>query len=49
VRAWKYALQEQLVDRFSLGVTVCHYPSGASKWNPIEHRLFSEISKHWAG
>jgi len=49
VRAWKYVLQEQLVDRFGLGVTVCHYPSGASKWNPIEYRLFSEISKHWAG
>ena len=30
-------------------MTVCHYPTGASKWNPIEHRLFSEISKHWAG
>ena len=26
-----------------------HYPSGASKWNPIEHRLFSEISKNWEG
>ena len=49
VRAWKYALQEQVVDRFGLEVTVCHYPTGASKWNPIEHRLFSEISKHWAG
>lgn len=49
VRAWKYALQEQVVDRFDLEVTVCHYPTGASKWNPIEHRLFSEISKHWAG
>jgi hypothetical protein len=48
-RLWKYALQEKLVDRFQLGVTVCHYPTGASKWNPIEHRLFSEISKHWAG
>jgi len=32
-----------------LKVTVCHYPTGASKWNPIEHRLFSEISKNWAG
>ncbi len=32
-----------------LSVTVSHYPSGASKWNPIEHRLFSEISKNWAG
>jgi len=49
VRAWKYALQEQVADPFELEVTVCHYPTGASKWNPIEHRLFSEISKHWAG
>ena len=48
-RLWKYALQERLVDRYQLVVTVCHYPTGASKWNPIEHRLFSEISKHWAG
>jgi len=49
VRAWKYALQRQVVDPFQLKATVCHYPTGASKWNPIEHRLFSEISKHWAG
>lgn len=48
-RAWKLALQEKLVDPYQLGVTVCHYPAGASKWNPVEHRLFSEISKHWAG
>jgi len=48
-RAWKLALQEKLADRYELDVTVCHYPSGASKWNPIEHRLFSEISKHWSG
>jgi Rhodopirellula transposase DDE domain len=48
-RAWKLALQEKLVDAYQLGVTVCHYPTGASKWNPIEHRLFSEISKHWSG
>jgi hypothetical protein len=48
-RLWKYALQEKLVDRYQLAVTVCHYPTGASKWNPIEHRLFSEVSKHWAG
>jgi hypothetical protein len=32
-----------------LKVTVCHYPPGASKWNPIEHRLFSKISRNWAG
>lgn len=49
VRMWKWALQEQVADRFGLEVTVCHFPTGASKWNPIEHRCFSEISKHWAG
>ena len=48
-RAWKYGLQHRLCDRHGLTVTVCHYPSGASKWNPIEHRAFSEISKNWAG
>jgi hypothetical protein len=32
-----------------LTITVCHYPTGTSKWNPVEHRLFSEISKTWAG
>ncbi len=47
--AWKLALQEKLVDPYQLGVTVSHYPTGASKWNPVEHRLFSEISKHWGG
>jgi hypothetical protein len=48
-RAWKYHLQEMVADRFNLIVTICHYPPGTSKWNPIEHRLFSEISKTWAG
>ncbi|MGA8426930.1 MAG: ISAzo13 family transposase [Candidatus Dormiibacterota bacterium] len=48
-RGWKHALQHRLCDRHGLSVTVCHYPTGASKWNPIEHRLFSEISKNWAG
>jgi hypothetical protein len=48
-RVWKRDLQEKVVDRFGLTLTVCHYPTGASKWNPIEHRLFSEISKTWAG
>ena len=46
-RAWKYWLQN-LADRHQLSITVCHYPAGASKWNPVEHRLFSEISKNWA-
>lgn len=48
-RAWKHGLQTKLADRFALSVTVCHYPPGASKWNPIEHRLFSEVTKNWAG
>ena len=48
-RAWKHGLQTRLCERHGLAVTVAHYPSGASKWNPIEHRLFSEISKNWAG
>ena len=38
-----------MCDRFGITVTECHYPPGTSKWNPIEHRLFSEISKNWAG
>jgi hypothetical protein len=48
-RRWKTQLQARLVERFGLTVTVCHYPPGASKWNPIEHRLFSQISQTWAG
>lgn len=48
-RGWKYHLQHQLANRYGLKVTVCHYPPGASKWNPIEHRLFSQISRNWAG
>lgn len=48
-RAWKRGLQHKLCNRHNLTVTVCHDPPGASKWNPIEHRLFSEISKNWAG
>ena len=48
-RVWKRDLQQKVADPFGLTITVCHYPTGASKWNPIEHRLFSEISKTWAG
>ncbi len=48
-KAWKYGLQHRLCDPYGLTVTVCHYPSGASKYNPVEHRAFSEISKNWAG
>lgn len=48
-RVWKHRIYHQLCQRYNLTVQVCHYPPGASKWNPIEHRLFSEISKNWAG
>jgi len=48
-RRWKHQLQEQLADRLGLEVRVCHYPTGASKWNPVEHRLFGPISNNWAG
>lgn len=45
---WKFGLQ-QLADEFGLSITVTHLPTGASKWNPVEHRLFSQISGNWAG
>jgi hypothetical protein len=45
---WKIALQE-LADEFGLIITVTHYPPGASKWNPIDPRMFSLISGNWAG
>ena len=48
-RAWKRDLQTKLADRFGLEVYVCHYPPGASKYNPIERKLFSFISKNWPG
>lgn len=48
-RLWKKRLQEDVAERYGLVVTVCHYPSGASKWNPVEHRLFGPISSNWAG
>ena len=48
-RGWKYHLQYDLCNPYGLTVTVCHYPPGASKWNPADHRLHSEISKNWAG
>lgn len=48
-RAWKHQLQIKIADALGLTVTVCHLPTGASKWNPIEHHLFNEISRTWAG
>lgn len=48
-RLWKYALYNKICCLFGISVTVCHYPTGASKWNPADHRLFSFISMNWAG
>lgn len=48
-RRWKQQLQTRLVDPYGITVTVSHYPPGAAKWNPVEHRLFSQISQTWAG
>jgi hypothetical protein len=45
---WKVELQK-LADEFQLAITVTHYPPGTSKWNLIEHRMFSVISQNWAG
>jgi hypothetical protein len=45
---WKWELQ-QLADEFGLTITVTHLPTSASKWNPIEHRLFCHIEANWSG
>jgi len=48
LRLWKWELQ-QLANRSGLAITVCHFPPGTSKWNKIEHRLFSHIAMNWRG
>jgi len=48
-RVWKAQLQSQLSDRLGLRVTVCHDPTGCSKWHPMEHRLCSQLRLTWAG
>lgn len=47
-RLWKWALQ-RVADDFDLTLSICHLPPGTSKWNKIEHRLFSFISQNWRG
>jgi hypothetical protein len=47
-RLWKVGLQE-LADDLKLAITVCHFPPGTSKWNKIEHRMFSHITQNWRG
>ena len=48
VRAWKHELW-RFAQKANLAITVCHLPPGTSKWNKIEHRLFSQISMNWRG
>ena len=48
VRLWKFELQK-LADETGLEMAVCHFPPGTSKWNKIEHRLFSAITQNWRG
>jgi hypothetical protein len=48
LRLWKLELQK-LADTTGLSISVCHFPPGTSKWNKIEHRLFSFISSNWRG
>jgi hypothetical protein len=47
-KLWKYELQ-QFVNEYKIEISVCHFPPGTSKWNKIEHRLFSFISMNWKG
>jgi hypothetical protein len=48
LRLWKLELQK-LADETGIAIRVCHFPPGTSKWNKIEHRLFSFISSNWRG
>lgn len=48
IRLWKIELQT-LASETGLGTTICHFPAGTSKWNKVEHRLFSHISMNWRG
>lgn len=48
LRLWKWELQ-RLADELRLPISVCHFPPGTSKWNKVEHRLFSFISSNWRG
>jgi hypothetical protein len=48
LRLWKWELQ-RFANRTDLTITVCHFPPGTSKWNKIEHRLFSHIAMNWRG
>jgi Rhodopirellula transposase DDE domain len=48
LRLWKTEIQK-LADELKIPISICHFPPGTSKWNRIEHRLFSVISQNWRG
>ena len=48
-KMWKYGIQKKICEKYNIEVSVCHYPPGTSKFNPIEHHMFSELSKNCAG
>ena len=47
-RLWKVCIQK-IADEFGLEISICHFPPGTSKWNKIEHRMFSHITQNWRG
>jgi hypothetical protein len=48
-RLWKYSLYHKISKPYNVKIKVCHYPTGASKWNMVDHRLFSFITLNWQG
>lgn len=48
-RLWKYNLYHEICKKYEISIRVCHYPTGTSKWNPVEHRLFGPITNNWQG
>ena len=49
LRLWKYSLFHKIAKPYGLSIKVCYFPAGASKWNPVDRRLFSFISLNWQG
>jgi len=48
-RKTAYVIRHELADETGLAISVCHFPPGTSKWNKIEHRLFSFLTQNWRG
>lgn len=49
LKYWKFGLQYEICNKYGISISVSHYPTGTSKYNPIEHLLFSQISNNWKG